>query len=249
MPILIIFRRNTSMKKTLIGIVPLVDTERESYWMLPGYMKAIEQAGGIPVMMPLTSDPAALQQLNDTFDGFLFTGGHDVSPTLYGQSPSDQCEACCKERDEMEKVLFSLIFEQDKPALGICRGIQLINVLMGGTLYQDLPTEHPSSVIHRQKPPYDIPAHAVEILRDSPLYDLLGRDSLMVNSCHHQAICKLAPGLSPMAVSDDGLMEAVYAPEKTYLQAVQWHPEFSCLSEENSRKIFSSFLTHCRIKA
>lgn len=233
------------MKKPLIGIVPLVDTERDSYWMLPGYMRAIEQAGGIPVMMPLTSDPSELRQLNDTLDGFLFTGGHDVSPALYGQPASGQCEACCQERDEMETILFSLIFEQDKPALGICRGIQLINVLMGGTLYQDLPTEHPSSVIHRQKPPYNVPAHKVEIIPDGPLHSLLGCDSLMVNSCHHQAIRRLAPGLSSMAVSSDGLIEAVCAPEKTYLQAIQWHPEFSYLTDENSRKIFRSFLAHC----
>lgn len=233
------------MKKPMIGLVPLVDIERESYWMLPGYMKGIEQAGGIPVMLPLTSEQTDLQQLTATLDGFLFTGGHDVSPSLYQQTPSVRCEACCQERDEMEKLLFPLIFAQDKPLLGICRGLQLINVVMGGTLYQDLPTEHPSSVMHRQKPPYDCPSHPVSIKKDSPLYGLLQTDTLMVNSCHHQAIHRLAPGLSAMAVSEDGLTEAVHAPEKTFLWAVQWHPEFSCLTDENSRKIFRAFIEHC----
>lgn len=233
------------MRKPMIGIIPLVDAEKESYWMLPGYMKGIEQAGGIPVMLPLTSDKEALRQLADALDGFLFTGGQDVSPSVYGQVPSAQCGELCRERDEMEEYLFRLVFEQDKPVLGICRGIQLMNVLMGGTLYQDLPTEHPSVVKHRQLPPYDAPSHSVELAPDSPLYDLLKTDRLMVNSCHHQAIKELAPGLEAMAVSEDGLAEAVCAKEKSFVWAVQWHPEFSFLSDANSRAIFQKFIQNC----
>lgn len=233
------------MGKPIIGIIPLVDAEKESYWMLPGYMKGIEQAGGIPVMLPLTSDKEELRQLADTFDGFLLTGGQDVSPSVYRQILSDKCGELCGARDEMEEYLFNLVLEQDKPMLGICRGIQIMNALMGGTLYQDLPTEHPSAVKHRQSPPYDAPCHSVELVAGSQLYDLLQTDRLMVNSCHHQAVKELAPGLEVMAVSEDGLVEAVCAKEKSFVWAVQWHPEFSFLSDASSRAIFQRFVQSC----
>lgn len=233
------------MKKPLIGIVPLVDAERESYWMLPGYMKGIEQAGGIPVMLPLLDGAEELRQLAETLDGVLLTGGQDVSPALYGCAPSAQCGECCPARDAMEQALFPLLRAQGKPVLGICRGIQLINVLMGGTLYQDLPTEHPSDIEHHQTLPYDRPCHTVRLLPGSPLHALLETDVLPVNSYHHQAIRELAPGLAAMAVAGDGLVEAVCAPEPPFLWAVQWHPEFSYRSDENSRKIFRRFVEAC----
>lgn len=234
------------MRKPIIGIVPLVDRERESYWMLPGYMRGIEKAGGIPVMLPLTSDEKALEQLGEALDGFLFTGGQDVSPNVYGAEPAPACGERCEERDEMEKILFRAVYGRNKPVFGICRGIQFINAVMGGTLYQDIPTEHPSGVCHRQAAPYDIPAHPVKMVADSPLQRLFTSDVLMVNSCHHQAIKTMADGLSAMAYSEDGLVEAVYAPDRDFLWAVQWHPEFSCESDENSRQILREFVRHCQ---
>lgn len=234
------------MKKPMIGIVPLMDIERDSYWMLPGYMKGVAEAGGIPMMLPMTSDRETLSQIADTFDGFLFTGGHDVSPSVYGQAVSEKCETCCKDRDEMEAVLFDLAWRQERAVLGICRGLQFINAVMGGTLYQDLPQEHPSDIRHRQSAPYDVPSHSVIIGQDAPLHELLKTDRLMVNSCHHQAVSKLAPGLKAMAISEDGLIEAAYAPERTFVWAVQWHPEFSYVTDENSRKIFKKFVDESR---
>lgn len=233
------------MRKPLIGVVPLVDADRESYWMLPGYMKGVEQAGGIPVMLPLTSDRESLEQLIDTCDGFLLTGGQDVSPAVYGEEPSQQCGECSTERDEMEAMLYRLAYERDKAILGICRGIQFINAIMGGTLYQDLPSEYLSDTEHHQTPPYDVPCHGVFLVTDSPLHRLLGVDVLRVNSYHHQAIRKLARGLLTMAVSEDGLIEGVCVPEKRFIWALQWHPEFSCLVDEHSRKIFREFVESC----
>ena len=230
------------MKKPIIGIVPLVDIERESYWMLPGYMKGIEQAGGIPLMLPLTSNEENLEQLAEEIDGFLYAGGQDISPNLYAQKRSEMCGQCCRERDEMETMLFRMVYEQDKPLLGICRGIQCINVVMGGTLHQDLSSEHPSDTEHHQMPPYDVPVHSVKIIGDSPLYKLLKKETLMVNSYHHQAIKTLAPKLSVMAVSEDSLVEAVYVPNKKFIWGIQWHPELSYLADENSRRIFSEFV-------
>ena len=230
------------MNKPLIGILPLVDIERESYWMLPGYMKGIEEAGGTSVMLPLTSDKETLRKFVNDFDGFLFTGGHDVSPSFYREEVSDKCGECCPKRDEMETILLPMVLEQDKPVLGICRGLQLINVALGGSLYQDLPTQHPSSVCHRQPAPYDQPIHLVELIPNTPLQKCLGKDELPVNSCHHQGIKELASGLQPMAYAKDGLVEAVWKPGSRFVWAVQWHPEFSHKVDENSRKIFRAFV-------
>lgn len=230
------------MKRPMIGVLPLVDEERESYWMLPGYMKGIEQAGGIPVMLPLTTDKLIIGQLAQTMDAFLFTGGQDVSPSIYGEASLPECAAPCEQRDQMECMLMSAVLELDKPVLGICRGIQFLNAVLGGTLYQDLPTQHASSVEHHQSPPYDIPVHSVNICRNTPLHALLQTDELRVNSYHHQAIKELSPRLKAMAVSEDGLTEAVYMPERKFVWAVQWHPEFSFEKDDTGRKIFKAFV-------
>ena len=230
------------MQKPLIGVTPLYDRGRDSYWMLPGYFLALEEAGAVPVMLPLTDDEAALSRLVDTLDGFLIAGGQDVSPALYGEQVRSTCAETCPERDAMESVLLRLLWDADKPVFGICRGLQIINAHLGGTLYQDLIAEHPSDVNHRMAAPYDRAEHPVGIVGDAPLYTLFGTDSIGVNSCHHQAIKKLALGLSPMAIAPDGLVEAVYAPEKRFLWAVQWHPEFFYRVDENSRELFTAFV-------
>lgn len=230
------------MKKPLVGIVPLVDEERESLWMLPGYMEGLTQAGAIPVMLPLTEDQEDLARLVEELDGVLFSGGHDVDPALYGEGPLPQCGTPCTARDKMEKILVELALEQDKPVLGICRGIQFLNAALGGTLYQDIPTQRPSDLEHHQTPPYDRPVHRVQLKRESPLAKLLGTETLEVNSYHHQGIKTLAPGLEEMARAEDGLIEAVWMPGKRFVWGVQWHPEFSWKTQEASRKILKAFV-------
>jgi putative glutamine amidotransferase len=236
------------MRKPLIGVMPLVDEYKHSYWMLPGYMKAIEEAGGIPVMLPLSSHSSLLEQIITTLDGLLFTGGHDINPELYGQTASPACGTVIAERDEMEKRLFQLAHALDLPMLGICRGLQLFNSLLGGTLYQDLPSEYPSELTHVQQPPYHLPVHEVKLERRSSLYRLLEQDKLQVNSYHHQAICNLAPGCQVMARSSDGLIEAIEHPSYQYLQAVQWHPELSYEQDRASQLLFSSFVQAASVR-
>ena len=230
------------MKKPLIGVVPLYDFAKESLWMLPGYMAGIEDAGGIPVMLPLTADGGILQALVGTLDGFLFTGGQDVSPALYGAAVSPACGETCPARDAMEPKLLAAALDADKPVFGICRGIQLLNACLGGTLYQDLPTEHGCAVDHRMTPPYDRAVHEVTVLADTPLAALLGKTRLGVNSYHHQAVKALAPCLCPMAVADDGIVEAAYLPGKRFCMAVQWHPEFSYKTDAQSRALLAAFV-------
>ena len=168
------------MKKTLIGVLPLVDPERNSFWMHPGYLHGIEQAGGLPVVLPMTMEAASLKQMVETMDGFLFTSGQDVSPELYGEAKGPHCGQCLPQRDEMEIKLLEMVLGADKPMLGICRGLQLLNVAMGGKLYQHLSTERPSDIEHFQSPPYDVPAHKVRVGIGSPLHWGLGVEELNV---------------------------------------------------------------------
>lgn len=231
------------MKKPIIGVTLLWDEEKNSYWMLPGYLEGLEEAGAIPIILPLAADGADIAQLADLCDGFLFTGGQDVAPQLYGEAMKPTCGELCPARDTLERELLNRALEQDKPILGICRGLQILNVTLGGTLYQDLPTEHPSEIEHSMKPPYDQAAHTVRILPDTPLAALLQKQELGVNSCHHQAIRSLAPSLVEMARSTDDLIEAMYLPGKTFVWGVQWHPELSFRTDEDSRKMFMALVT------
>ncbi|MBU9722423.1 MULTISPECIES: gamma-glutamyl-gamma-aminobutyrate hydrolase family protein [Bacillaceae] len=238
------------MKKPLIGVLPLYDAEKDSYWMVPGYMKGIEEAGGIPVMLPLTTDLQTIQTLASTYDGFLFTGGQDVDPSIYGETALPECGEICRERDAMEKMLYQELIKSDKTVFGICRAIQLFNALLGGALYQDLPTQRIAEpkLLHKQKPPYDKLVHSVFLKKEGLLYDILETDKIMVNSYHHQGIKTLADKLVCIATVEDGLVEAVAKPDQTFHMAVQWHPEFSYKSDLHSRKLFEAFVEACKLK-
>ncbi len=232
-------------RKPVIGVLPLWDEKKDSLWMLPGYMNGIIAAGGLPIMFPLTDDKEIINRMVDICDGFLFTGGQDVSPEIYGQTAVYDNIVCCKERDIMERSVLqqALIFE--KPVLGICRGIQFINAALGGTLYLDIPSEVKSDIEHHQSPPYDVPVHSVKIEKGTPLFKLLQKQELDVNSYHHQGVKELAPQLKAMARSEDGIVEAVYMPLRKFVWAVQWHPEFSYISDRSSFLIFEEFIKNC----
>ena len=222
--------------------MPLWDEQKNSIWMLPGYMDGIKEMGGLPIIFPFTADRQEIDQLLGVCDGILMTGGQDVSSALYHEEPLEGLVEYCGKRDEMEQIVLEKALEADTPILGICRGIQFMNAALGGTLYQDLPLQHPSDVDHHQNAPYDSPAHEVAIVKDSPLHKCLSILALPVNSLHHQAVRELAPELEAMACSPDGLVEAAYMPGKRFVWAVQWHPEFSYKSDGNSRKILRAFV-------
>ena len=161
-------------------------------------------------------------------DGIIFTGG-----------PATVSE-------EGAPMIDPAMFALGVPVLGICRGIQVINAVLGGTLWQDLPKQRPSEVEHHGLPPYEEPVHEVDVLSSTPLAEAIGAGSYAVNSYHHQALRDLAPGLEAMAVAPDGVIEAVWRPESRFLWAVQWHPEFSRGVDEKSRKVFSAFVDAAR---
>ncbi len=231
-----------AIMQKIIGIMPLYDDEKKSYWMLPGYMEMLEAENAIPMMLPLTAKEKELDFFLEICGGFLLTGGHDVSPSVYHTKKQAWCGSCCELRDKMEAYILKAAVEMDKAVFGICRGIQFMNACYGGTLYQDLETEHASCIDHHMKPPYDRTAHQVKLQKDTLLYNILNKEQIGVNSYHHQAIKELSSAFKTMAVSEDGLIEGIYMPDKRFVAGIQWHPEFSYKTDENSRKIIKAFV-------
>lgn len=230
-------------KSPIIGVTPLWDAERKSVWMLPDYLDGIKAAGGIPVVLPIEMSEADADRIVETCDGFLFTGGQDVAPELYGTKDATGTVVPSPERDNLETLLLSKALQADKAIFGICRGLQFINAFLGGTLWQDLPSQHPSDIVHRQDKPYVNPTHKVSLSGD--LQTLLGKDTLEVNTLHHQAIKDLGKDLTPLAKSPDGLIEAVKMMGKRFVCAVQWHPEYMFKTDGDSLRVFSWFVRQC----
>ena len=230
--------------KPIIAISGAVDNEL-TITLQNTYTNAIECAGGLPLIIPYTENEESLKSYIDLCDGILFTGGGDIEPKLFGEGKKDFCTNVQKSRDKLELALFKKFFEQKKPIMGICRGAQLINVGLGGTLYQDKPTEIPSEIRHTQIEPKNIPSHTVKILSDTPLMELIGKEKMTANSFHHQAIKALGDGLSVMALADDGIIEAIYYTGKNYISAYQWHPERLIDKDCDNLKLFESFINVC----
>ncbi|MDY5501922.1 MAG: gamma-glutamyl-gamma-aminobutyrate hydrolase family protein [Gemmiger sp.] len=200
---------------------------------------------GVGMMLPLTDDAATLQELVSRVDGILLTGGNDVAPALYGEQKETFCGENDPLRDRMETRLIELALQADKPIFGICRGLQILNTVLGGTLYQDLKTQTGTALTHSMDKPYDRTVHEVTVLPGTPLGELYGPGPMAVNSRHHQGIKALAPALRAQAVAPDGLIEAVYLPEYRFVQAVQWHPEHRWQAAE-SQSILRAFVESCR---
>lgn len=233
------------MKKPLIGLTPGHNTENEDVFLRPTYLKALTAAGAIPVMLPLESPEDDYDQITEAFDGFLFTGGPDPHPFLFGEETNRQCGMVSSKRDAMELSLLSHVMKSRKPILGICRGIQIINVALGGTIYQDIPSQYSSSLAHKQPFSYKIPSHTVTLSSSGKLACICGCGSLRVNSMHHQAIKDPAPGLTVCGRASDGLIEAVELSDYPWLIAVQWHPEHLWEKDPTAANLFRDFVNAC----
>jgi putative glutamine amidotransferase len=235
------------MSKPLIGLTPQYDYERDRVWIHPPYLNAIRAAGGIPIVLPLKADKEDLEVAANVCDGFLFTGGPDVNPFRFGEETLRQCGVVVPERDKMEEDTFHIAMEMNKPILGICRGIQVLNIFLGGNIYQDIVSQYPSdlSLCHSQPSGKAVLTHSVMVEKDSLLYDIVGKDYLQVNSFHHQAVKDLAPGLKVAGTAPDGLIEAVYLPEHPFFLGVQWHTEHLFLEYEDASSLFKAFVNAC----
>lgn len=190
------------------------------------YAHGVEQAGGVPLVIPFLENPATIETLADKLDGLILSGGVDIDPNLFDEEPRIGLGEITPERDVLEIALLQALHARKKPVLGICRGMQLINAAFGGTLYQDLPREWSGSTQHSQRAPRSHLSHRVHIEQGSRLFDLLDcQTQLRANSFHHQAVKVVAPGFVPVAWDEEGLVEAIEHPGDVFILAVQWHPE------------------------
>ena len=172
----------------------------------------------------------------------MLTGGVDISPDYYHEKNTGKSRSICPLLDKSEKLLIEHAMKKDIPILGICRGMQALNVFCGGSLIQDIPSEIGAAEIHSSENENAV-FHNIQISKNSPLSKIMGFGSHRVNSYHHQAVKKLAKSLTAFAYSDDGLIEGVYMKDKKFVWAVQWHPEFSYQSSEDSRNILKAFVS------
>ena len=238
--------------KPLIGITPSVSLDTlphgtfRRYAIGAAYVEAVLAAGGIPLVLPPQDEHAG--RLLDALDGLLLSGGGDVEPARYGATEvHPTVYGVSPERDRFEYDLIDAALARDLPLLGICRGIQVMNVALGGTLIQDIATCHdgPVPVQHRQQADglaSDAVGHQVEVLADTVLRRRFPDGTLGVNSFHHQAIETLAPALVPAAVAPDGLIEAVVLPDRAFVLAVQWHPELMFERHPELLRLFTALV-------
>jgi putative glutamine amidotransferase len=208
--------------------IPYFHKERPypRYGVAVNYIHAVEVAGGLPLMIPLSRDPGLLEDYFGTLDGLLLPGGMDVDPVHYGEEPHRLLEEVDPVRDETELYLAKRALKEDMPVLGVCRGEQLLNVAAGGSLFQDIAAQSPQEVIrHFQEFAQEWPSHSVEVKPDTLLASIVTERKVRVNSYHHQAVRRVAPGFRVGATAPDGVIEAIESTRHAFALGVQWHPE------------------------
>lgn len=235
------------MKYPLLGVSGSMDRDETRQYILWDYMQCLCDAGAVPLLLsPAMATPeltAGVQRL----DGLMLAGGNDVDPCYFGEQPIPELGEVNPLRDKLELSLIQAFYAAGKPIFGICRGAQMLNVALGGAVYQDLASQYPGStgskpLAHQQTSLPRYPSHGVDILENSLLYHITGVCRLKVNSMHHQAISKVAPGLTVCARAADGVVEAVEDASRPFVLGVQWHPERMASTDAAARKLFEAFV-------
>jgi putative glutamine amidotransferase len=213
------------------------------------YIDAIVHVGGAPLLIPPIQDEKVLRTIYERIDGLLLAGGGDIAPNYYAEEPHEHLGPIDLLRDQAEMPLARWAFDEGKPILGICRGLQVLNVALGGSLYQDIPSqletvlEHDSSYTQED---WTYMAHALNLDPDSKLADILGLQSMMTNSLHHQSIKELAPGLQVVAWAPDGVIEAIEGLNGHFVMGVQCHPEaLQERADPRWQSLFAAFVASC----
>ena len=241
------------MARPLIGVatqtLPGKPGELPDCWIMgQRYVESLRETGAAPILLPLMPhDPETMRELFDRLDGVFLTGGVDVDPARYGEEKHALCGTTDSARDAIELMLLEYALEKKLPVLAVCRGIQILNVCQGGTLYQDVSAQVPAAMKHDYFPTPTQPsrnylAHDISVDLNTRLGKILGERSVPVNSMHHQAIKDLAPGLKATAYAPDGIIEAVEGTNGHYLIGVQWHPEELSQDQPGMRRLFTSFV-------
>ena len=237
--------------KPIIGITPDYNAgDREdmggkepTYFLRARYVQAIEDAGGLPIVLPLVTDKSQQNQLLGQVDGLLITGsGSDLDPELYGERQCVPFRQMSQQRSDLELGISRLAFRGRIPTLGICGGMQSINVALGGTLIQDIAAQHSSAINHLPSVSATRKAHGISIAPRTLLERIVGKLKIRVNSSHHQSVKKVPGRLVTSAVAPDDVIEAIEAPHHPFLLGVQWHPEFLYKHDPIQKKLFQALI-------
>jgi putative glutamine amidotransferase len=227
--------------RPIIGITCTTTDSRNSIGT--SYIDAIEHAGGTPILLPMVQNDSCIADFLSIVDGLLLSGGVDVDPFLYGEEPRPAQGKIDVARDSAEMSLIPRALEIDLPILAICRGIQVLNVAAGGTLYQDISMCSGTILKHRQDAPGSYATHAIDVQEGSRLLDILGQSSIRVNSFHHQAVKKAAPGFTISAVARDDIVEGIESISHSFVIGVQFHPETMWQNNPPITNLFVAFVS------
>lgn len=231
------------MCRPIIGITCNFDPEEENFWFKRSYANSIWEAGGIPFSIPhLSGLIDSSDCILNSIDGLLLSGGSDIDPNLFDQEPKFELKQIDPVRDQLELELAEAAIEKEFPVLAICRGIQIINVAAGGSLYQDISQQKDQALSHEQDAPRWHPTHVVKVYKDNILRNTIGQDKIKVNSLHHMNVKDIGKGFKVAARSNDGLVEAIENERAPFQLGVQWHPEAMVDNDESSRLLFSRFV-------
>jgi putative glutamine amidotransferase len=239
--------------KILITGSSLETENGDATYVGKAYTEAIVSVGGIPLILPLTDKRQEQHKCSIIdkdwlagFDGLMLTGGEDIDPLLYGKNPHRKLGRIAPDRDIVEMAIIPLALSVNMPIFGICRGMQVLNVACGGTLYQDIYSQASGIMQHRQNAPRNHSTHGVNITKNSRLHKIFKSKYIYVNSYHHQAIDKIADGFIVSAQADDGIIEAIETVDGTFVIAVQWHPEGMWEQIDKQYLLFESFVKECQ---
>lgn len=228
-------------KKPLVAVFGSQSDNKRMQVIRTNYLTSISAAGGIPFLVPMFASKEDYRQIAETADGFFFAGGVDIRPSFYKEETLPECGEIDDDRDHSEFSALEEIKKTEKPMFGVCRGIQVLNVFGGGTLWQDIPAQCNGNIFHSQKESVNERTHEVIINKDSMLYDIVKKDRISVNSFHHQAV-KDTP-FTVSARAEDGIIEAIEDQSNRFFLGVQWHPEHTFDVDDESKKLFSAFVS------
>jgi len=233
--------------RPIVGITMNTRAELSTY-----YVESVEAAGGCPLILSRVESCDSIKPVLDQLDGIIFSGGTDINPHYYNDDPRYGLQQVKPGRDQYEfELLRTCLNNYSFPILGICRGLQLLNIYQGGNMYQCLEKEKPEGIMHAlwEKFPMHYPSHAVQVEKDSRLFALIQEEKVLVNSLHHQGIKELGQNLISTARSSDGLIEALELVGDRFVVAVQWHPEIMSTRCEIAASIFKGFIQECRVQS